>query len=101
MPYHMQPFEQFAIADLSHYFSSGAANRRSEACMRFLTAIGALAIVVGIAGAAFFFGGDYSVAGTTEDPAAANLDLTRGPTASINPPANRKPPAPSQEAPSS
>src|SRR2546430_17711132 len=92
MPYHMQPFEQFAIADLSHYFSSGAANRRSEACMRFLTAIGALAIVVGIAGAAFFFGGDYSVAGTTEDPAPLTGAPTRVRAAALQPPANHNPP---------
>jgi mono/diheme cytochrome c family protein len=93
MSYHMQPFEQFAIADLNRYFSSRAANRQSEACMRFLAAIGALAIVAGIACAAFFFGGYYSVAGTTEDPAAVTWALTRVRTASINRHANDNPPA--------
>ena len=43
--------------------------QRSEVCMRFLAAIGALAIVVGIGAAAFFFGGYYNVAGTAVDPA--------------------------------
>jgi mono/diheme cytochrome c family protein len=52
--------------------------------MRFLAAIGALAIVVGIGCAAFFFSGFYSVAGTSEDPAAVAWALTRVRTASIN-----------------
>ena len=61
--------------------------------MRFLAAIGALAIVAGIGCAAFFFGGYYSVAGTTEDPAAVTWALTRVRTASINRHANDNPPA--------
>jgi len=61
--------------------------------MRFLAAIGALAIVVGIGAAAFFFGGYYSVAGTAEDPAAVTWALTRVRTASINRHANDDPPA--------
>ena len=61
--------------------------------MRFLAAIGALAIVVGIGCAAFFFGGYYSVAGTTEDPAAVTWALTRVRTASIKRHANDSPPA--------
>src|SRR2546425_6267475 len=61
--------------------------------MRFLAAIGALAIVVGIGCAAFFFGGYYSVAGTTEDPAAVTWGLTRVRAASINRHANDNPPA--------
>ena len=36
--------------------------------MRILAAIGALAIIVAVGAAAFFFGGFYSVAGTAEDP---------------------------------
>ena len=61
--------------------------------MRFLAAIGALAIVVGIGAAAFFFGGYYSVAGTAEDPAAVTWALTRVRTASIDRHANDNPPA--------
>ena len=61
--------------------------------MRFLAAIGALAIVVGIGAAVFFFGGYYSVAGTAEDPAAVTWALTRVRTASINRHANDNPPA--------
>ena len=61
--------------------------------MRFFAAIGALAIVVGIGCAAFFFGGYYSVAGTAEDPAAVTWALTRVRTASINRHANDNPPA--------
>lgn len=61
--------------------------------MRFLAAIGALAIVAGIGAAAFFFGGYYSVAGTSEDPAAVTWALTRVRTASISRHANDKPPA--------
>jgi cbb3-type cytochrome c oxidase subunit III len=36
--------------------------------MRFLAIIGVIAIIVAIAGAGFFFGGFYSVAGTQEEP---------------------------------
>jgi mono/diheme cytochrome c family protein len=61
--------------------------------MRFFAAIGALAIVVGIGCAAFFFGGYYSVAGTAEDPTAVTWALTRVRTASINRHANDNPPA--------
>ena len=61
--------------------------------MRFLAAIGALTIVAGIGVAAFFFGGYYSVAGTTDDPAAVTWALTRVRTASINRHANDSPPA--------
>ncbi|WP_315833566.1 cytochrome c [Bradyrhizobium prioriisuperbiae] len=52
--------------------------------MRILAAIGALAIAIGLAAAAFFFGGFYSIAGTTEDPAVVTWALTRVRTASIN-----------------
>lgn len=61
--------------------------------MRFLAVIGALAIVVGLACAVFFFGGFYSVAGTSEDPAAVTWALTKVRTASIERHANDKPPA--------
>ena len=37
--------------------------------MRILATIGALAIILGLGAAVFFFGGFYSVAGTAEDPA--------------------------------
>jgi mono/diheme cytochrome c family protein len=60
--------------------------------MRFLAAIGALAIVVGIGCAVFFFGGFYSVAGTAEDPAAVTWALTRVRTASIDRHAKDSPP---------
>ena len=46
-----------------------------------------------LARAAFFFGGYYSVAGTTDDPAAVTWALTRVRTASINRHANDNPPA--------
>ena len=61
--------------------------------MRILTVIGALAIIVGIGAAAFFFGGFYSVAGTAEDPAIVTWALTRVRTASINRHADDLPPA--------
>jgi hypothetical protein len=57
--------------------------------MRFLAAIGALAIVVGIGAAAFFFGGYYSVAGT-EDPAAVSWALEGGPHRSTATPVTRR-----------
>jgi len=59
--------------------------------MRVLSAIGALAILAGIACAVFFFGGFYSVAGTADDPAAVTWALTRVRTASIDRHANDKP----------
>jgi mono/diheme cytochrome c family protein len=61
--------------------------------MRILAVIGALAILVGIGAAAFFFGGFYSVAGTAEDPAIVTWALTRVRTASINRHADDQPPA--------
>ena len=61
--------------------------------MRFLAAVGALAIVFGIGSALFFFGGYYSVAGTAEDPAAVNWALTKVRTASVNRHATDSPPA--------
>ena len=61
--------------------------------MRILAVIGALAIVVGIGAAAFFFGGFYSVAGTAEDPAIVTWALTQVRTASINRHADDQPPA--------
>ena len=52
--------------------------------MRILAIIGALAIVVGIGAATFFFGGFYSVAATAEDPAVVTWALTQVRNASIN-----------------
>ena len=57
--------------------------------MRILAAIGALAIVVGIGAAVFFFGGFYSVAATAEDPAVVTWALTQVRDASINRHAHR------------
>jgi mono/diheme cytochrome c family protein len=61
--------------------------------MRILAVIGALAIIVCIGAAIFFFGGFYSVAGTTEDPAVVSWALTRVRTASIDRHAREQPPA--------
>jgi mono/diheme cytochrome c family protein len=60
--------------------------------MRILAAIGALAIIVGIGVAAFFFGGFYSVAATAEDPAVVTWALTQVRNASINRHALDQPP---------
>jgi len=61
--------------------------------MRILAVIGALAIIVGIGAAVFFFGGFYSVAGTAEDPAVVTWALTRVRNASIDRHAHDQPPA--------
>ena len=66
--------------------------------MRVLSAIGALAILAGIACAIYFFGGFYSVAGTTEDPAIVTWALTQVRTASINRHAGDAPAAPPSDA---
>jgi len=58
-----------------------------------LTVVGALAIIVGIAAAAFFFGGFYSVAGTQEDPSIVHWALIQVRTASIRHHAADVPPA--------
>jgi mono/diheme cytochrome c family protein len=52
--------------------------KTSEIAMRILAAIGALAIIVGIGAAAFFFGGFYSVAASAEDPAGAKAFAAHG-----------------------
>jgi mono/diheme cytochrome c family protein len=48
-------------------------------CMKFLSYIGALAIIAAVAAASFFFGGFYNVAGTQADPklVAAALQFVR------------------------
>ena len=61
--------------------------------MRILAMIGALAIIVGIGAAVFFFGGFYSIAGTAEDPAIVTWALTQVRTASIDRHALDQPPA--------
>jgi mono/diheme cytochrome c family protein len=61
--------------------------------MRILAAIGALAIIVGIGAAVFFFGGFYSVAATAEDPTVVTWALTEVRNASINRYALDQPPA--------
>src|SRR5690348_16054390 len=61
--------------------------------MRFLAVIGALAIIVGVGAAVFFFGGYYSVAGNAEDPGIVRWALIQVRTASINRHAVDQPPA--------
>ncbi|HEY6024800.1 MAG TPA: cytochrome c [Pseudolabrys sp.] len=61
--------------------------------MRILAIIGALAIIVGVAAAAIFFGGYYSVAGTAEDPAIIRWALIQVRSASVNRNATDVPPA--------
>src|SRR5262245_32714516 len=63
-----------------------------EAKMRILAVIGALAIVIGISAAVFFFGGFYNVAGTVEDPAIVRWALVHIRTASIDRHAQDRPP---------
>jgi len=62
--------------------------------MRLLAFIGALAIVVAIAAAAYFLGGFYSVAATQEDPAFVKWALVNVRMASINRHATDAPPIP-------
>jgi len=61
--------------------------------MRVLAIIGALAIVVAIGAAVYFFGGFYSVAGTVEDPAIVHWALVKVRTVSIERHATDQPPA--------
>jgi len=62
--------------------------------MKLLALIGALAIVVAIAAAVYFFGGFYSVAGTQEDPGVVKWALINVRMASINRHATDAPPIP-------
>ena len=61
--------------------------------MRILAAIGTLAVLAGIAGAVFFFGGFYSIAATQNDPGVVAAALIRVRTASIRHFATDRPPA--------
>jgi len=61
--------------------------------MRILALIGALAIIVGVGAAVFFFGGYYSVAGTAEDPGIVRWALIQVRTASIDRHSVDQPPA--------
>jgi mono/diheme cytochrome c family protein len=62
--------------------------------MKLLALIGALAILVAIAAAVYFFGGFYSVAGTQEDPGVVKWALINVRMASINRHATDAPPIP-------
>jgi mono/diheme cytochrome c family protein len=62
--------------------------------MKLLALIGALAILVAITAAVYFFGGFYSVAGTQEDPGVVKWALINVRTASINRHATDAPPIP-------
>jgi mono/diheme cytochrome c family protein len=59
--------------------------------MRKLAFIGALAIIVGVLAAVYFFGGFYSVAATQEDPGIVKWALVKVRTASIDRHATDKP----------
>jgi mono/diheme cytochrome c family protein len=61
--------------------------------MKILAAIGALAVVFAVVVAVFFFGGFYSVAGTSEEPAIVKWALIQVRTASISHHAKDTPPA--------
>ena len=61
--------------------------------MRILAAIGTIAIIIAVSAAVYFFGGFYSVAGTTEEPSAVHWALVKVRTASINRHAQNQPPA--------
>jgi len=64
-----------------------------EASMRILATIGALAAILAIGAAVFFFGGFYNVAGTVEDPAIVHWALVKVRTASVDRYAHDQPPA--------
>src|SRR5215216_1843342 len=77
-------------------FASSVLNRRCP--MRFLAAIGVVAIIVAVAAAVFFFGGFYSVAATAEEPAIVKWVLVKVRQASINRYATVTPPIPLDDA---
>ena len=60
--------------------------------MRFLAFIGALAIIVGIAAAVFFFGGFFDIAATEEDPTVVAWAIAHVRDASIARHADATPP---------
>jgi mono/diheme cytochrome c family protein len=60
--------------------------------MRFLTFIGALAVIGGLLAAVYFFGGFYNVAATQEDPPLVAWALTKVRTAAVDRHATDKPP---------
>jgi Cytochrome C oxidase, cbb3-type, subunit III len=61
--------------------------------MRILAVIGALAVVVAVGAALFFFGGFYNVGGTAVDPTIVHWALVHVRTASIVRHAHDQPPA--------
>jgi mono/diheme cytochrome c family protein len=61
--------------------------------MRLLALIGALAIIVAVAAAVFFFGGFWSVAETEDDPGIVNWALASVRSASVARHATEAPPA--------
>jgi len=67
--------------------------RNPEVAMKFLGIIGALAIIIAVAAAVFFFGGFYNVAATQPDLGIVAWALERVRDASINRHAVDQPPA--------
>jgi mono/diheme cytochrome c family protein len=65
--------------------------------MKFLSLIGALAIIIAVAGAVFFFGGFYNVAATEPDPGIVAWALEHVRDASINRHAVDQPPVPMED----
>ena len=61
--------------------------------MRILALIGALAIIVAIGAAVFFFGGFFSVAESQDDPAIVSWALATVRSASVTRHASDQPPA--------
>ena len=61
--------------------------------MRFLALIGALAIVVAVGAAVYFFGGFYNVAATEAEPAPVAWALVKVREAAVNRHATEQPPA--------
>jgi mono/diheme cytochrome c family protein len=61
--------------------------------MRILAAFGALALIIAVGAAVFFFGGFYSVAGTAQDPTIVHWALVQVRNASIKRHAQDQPPA--------
>jgi mono/diheme cytochrome c family protein len=77
---------------VSQHTDGKGTSHREESEMRFLAIIGALAILVAIAGAVFFLGGFYSVSASEQDPGPVAWVLVHVRTASIDHHATDAPP---------
>ena len=81
------------VASVVRFLGFGVIDKDWRRLMRILAIIGALAIIVAVGAAIFFFGGFFSVAESQDDPAIVSWALAHVRAASVTRHATEQPPA--------